>query len=247
MYTSIDMAHKIGEASASIGIDEEKECAADTLLRPINAQPPWKTIIVLDLDLYEKAYLLVHSRKDLRDRYVLCLGELHIIFAEIRAIGKFINSSGLDDAWMGANWFDSECLLQQVKQCPNMKRAIATHEATFIAISIVLLEATLLYFENQTLDIKNLFDCVQSARDAIDKLDRTSDKFREAWLQLNVLIGNIDLEVKINQFIDDHRGNRMLQFLVQYCNMVTQSLYVYRSNQIKELVTAPQCIGRHFS
>ena len=49
VYTSIDMAHKIGEASASIGIDEEKECAADTLLRPINAPPPWKTIIVLDL------------------------------------------------------------------------------------------------------------------------------------------------------------------------------------------------------
>ena len=122
---------------------------------------------------------------------------------------------------MGANWFDSECLLRQVKQCSNLKRAIASHEATFIAISIVLLEATLLYFENQTLDIKNLFDCVQSARDAIDKLDLTSDKFREAWLQLNVLIGNIDLEVKINQFIDDHRGNRMLQFLVQYCNMVT--------------------------
>ena len=51
VYTSIDMAHKIGEASASIGIDEEKECAADTLLRPINAPPPWKTIIVLDLDI----------------------------------------------------------------------------------------------------------------------------------------------------------------------------------------------------
>ena len=151
VYTAIDMAHKIGEASESIGTDEEKECAVDTLLRPINAPSPWKTIIVLDLDLHEKAYLIVHSRKDLRDRYLLCLGELHIISAEIRAIGNFINSSGLDDAWMGANWFDSECLLWQVKQCPNMKRAIATHETTFIAISIVLLEATLLYFENQTI------------------------------------------------------------------------------------------------
>ena len=73
--------------------------------------------IVLDLDLYAKAYTLVHSRRDLRDRYVLCLGALHTVFAAIRAIGTSINCSGIDDAWMAAEWFDSECLLRQVKKC----------------------------------------------------------------------------------------------------------------------------------
>ena len=33
-----------------------------------------KTIISLDLDLYERVYLLVHSREDLRNRYVIRLG-----------------------------------------------------------------------------------------------------------------------------------------------------------------------------
>ena len=73
-----------------------------------------KIVISLDLDLYEKAYLLVYSNSDLRSRFILCLGELHIVFAHIRAIGAYVSNSGLETAWMHANWFDSPCLLRQV-------------------------------------------------------------------------------------------------------------------------------------
>ena len=45
-----------------------------------------KKKISLDLDLYEKVYLLVHSCKDLHNRDVIRLGELHILFAMVRAI-----------------------------------------------------------------------------------------------------------------------------------------------------------------
>ena len=39
-----------------------------------------KVVVSLDLDLYEKAYLLVNSNSELRRRFILCLGELHIVF-----------------------------------------------------------------------------------------------------------------------------------------------------------------------
>ena len=70
-----------------------------------------KVLASLDLDLYEKAYLLVNSNCELRNRFVLCLGELHIVFAHIRGIGSYVGNSGLETAWMHANWFDSPCLL----------------------------------------------------------------------------------------------------------------------------------------
>ena len=54
-----------------------------------------KTVISLDLDLFERAYLLVQSRDDLRNKFVLRLGEMHIEFAALRAIGRFIENSGL--------------------------------------------------------------------------------------------------------------------------------------------------------
>ena len=45
-----------------------------------------KTIISLDLDVYLKVYLLVFTHEDLRNCYVIRLGELHIIFTTVRAI-----------------------------------------------------------------------------------------------------------------------------------------------------------------
>ena len=59
-----------------------------------------KTIIALDLDLYERVLQLRNSRDDLRDHFILRLGELHIVFAHCRAIGRFLENTGVDDAWI---------------------------------------------------------------------------------------------------------------------------------------------------
>ena len=54
--------------------------------------------IILDLDLYEKVDLLVHSREDLSNRYVIQLRKLHIVFAIFRAIETYIEGSGIDQS-----------------------------------------------------------------------------------------------------------------------------------------------------
>ena len=72
------------------------------------------TIVSLDLDLYEKVYKLVNSRDDLRGKFIPRLGELHAVFAHVRAIGHFIAHSGLEDAWIEAEWFDSDAVVRQV-------------------------------------------------------------------------------------------------------------------------------------
>ena len=61
-----------------------------------------KTTISLDLDLYQKAYLLINTREDMRNMFVLRLGELHTEFAMIRAIGLYISGSGIDMARLKA-------------------------------------------------------------------------------------------------------------------------------------------------
>ena len=60
------------------------------------------------------------------------------MFSHIFAIGNYASNSGLDAAWMHADWFDSPCLLRQVLEC--MKRALSTLEPTVIAIGIMLLK-----------------------------------------------------------------------------------------------------------
>ena len=68
------------------------------------------------------------------------VGELHIVFAHIRRIGSYVSNFGLDTAWMHVNWLDSPCLLRQVLECLNMKRAVSTLETTVITIGILVLD-----------------------------------------------------------------------------------------------------------
>ena len=55
-----------------------------------------KRVISLDFDLYEKSYLLARTNTGLKDKFILCLCELHSLFAHVRAIGAFINGLGLE-------------------------------------------------------------------------------------------------------------------------------------------------------
>ena len=50
-----------------------------------------------------------------------------------------IVSSGLEDAWLESEWFDSDCVVRQVLECKHMKRAVEAHEATMITIQIIQL------------------------------------------------------------------------------------------------------------
>ena len=201
-------------------LDEQEYFSANVPTRTLEPPPLWKTIIVLDLDLYAKAYKLVNSRNDLRNRYVLCLGELHIVFTEIRAIGTFINSSGIDDAWMAAEWFDSESLLRQVRECSNMKRALAAHEATLVAVNILILQEAMRWFTDNNWCNEEMINAISKARDVIKNNDWFSGNFKESWDQFKRYLIDIELQEKIDEFVTLNKSNRLLQFLVKYSQMV---------------------------
>ena len=49
------------------------------------------TIITVDLQLYIKAIQLISSRPELKDKFIIRIGELHEVFAQCKAIGKYID------------------------------------------------------------------------------------------------------------------------------------------------------------
>ena len=73
-----------------------------TQAQGINAKimgPQRKTIITLDLGLYMPAKKLQMSRNDLSN-IILRPGELHIVMAQLKTIGAYIENSGIDMAWV---------------------------------------------------------------------------------------------------------------------------------------------------
>ena len=54
-----------------------------------------KTIVTLDLQLYSKC-MQVRENEDIKKNFIFRLGELHIVFAFLKVIGKYIQGSGID-------------------------------------------------------------------------------------------------------------------------------------------------------
>ena len=82
-----------------------------------------------------KVYLLVHSHKDLRNRYVIWLGELHIVLAMVREIGTYVDKSEIVQSWVKSGWF-SENIMHQVFSCLPMQRVLRANKNISWVVSL---------------------------------------------------------------------------------------------------------------
>ena len=129
----------------------------------------------------------MNTNKDLRNRYVLCLGELHDVFAYLRAIGSFVEGLGIADAWVQAGWYDSPSLVKQVLECGNMKRATRAHEATVNEISTYLLRVFLSQCREEIGD--NLLVIQDAIREAMLSIDlKNNNGFQKSWQTLQNMV-----------------------------------------------------------
>jgi len=60
------------------------------------------TVVTLDMQLYDLAMKLWVEREDIRNHFLFRPGELHIVFWALSALGKYIEGSGIDQAWVEA-------------------------------------------------------------------------------------------------------------------------------------------------
>ena len=191
------------------------------------------TIVSLDLDLFEKAYQLVNIDDTLRGQFVLCLGELHIVFAHIRAIGSFLNSSGIGEAWMAAGWYDSGCLIREVLECGNMKRALEAHEASLLTINHLLIESV---FNNKTYFYethKKLLPQILELRAEVEKQNGGKERFKKLWDQLRNDKIFRDLDDSVQKFVEHKKKDKMFLFLMLYSNMIRRLLLFIEASRVR--------------
>ena len=98
--------------------------------------PNRKTVITLDMQLYEKAKQLEMAREDCRGKWILRVGELHTVMAALRTAGSFI-----DDAWVEADLY-GPTTTRQILECNHMKRSVTAHVITLQALFSLYQEAS---------------------------------------------------------------------------------------------------------
>ena len=83
--------------------------------------------------LYEKVVQLLDARPDMKYMVLPRLGELHAVMAALRVLGTFVEHSGIDDAWIGANAYGSAST-RQILKCTHYKRSLRSHIYSYLLI-----------------------------------------------------------------------------------------------------------------
>ena len=96
--------------------------------------PGGKTIISLDFQLYSKAIQL-QSQNEINRNSVFHLGELHIVFAFLHAIGKYIQDSGIDQTFIEAGLYGPPTL-NQILRGKHMKDGMEAHTVMYLSLHI---------------------------------------------------------------------------------------------------------------
>ena len=128
---------------------------------------------------------------------------------------------------MAAKWFDSPCLLRQVIECTNMKRALAALEPTVITISIMLLKEIVIDYKDE-LSSKGdtLLKFIDEFRSAIlngEKFSVDHSSFLLTWKYFCNEIESLDLDGKVKHVISKRKENKVLQFLMGFVRMLIVS------------------------
>lgn len=99
--------------------------------------PDRKTVITLDMALYERAKQLKNTRDDCKGKWVLRLGEMHTMMAALRAAESAIEDSGLYEAWSEYDIY-GPTTTRQILEAKHMKRALEAHMTTVQALYAVV-------------------------------------------------------------------------------------------------------------
>ena len=83
--------------------------------------PAEKAIVSLDLQLYSKCIQL-QSNREVSEQFIFHMGELHIVFAALKTLGKIIDGSGLDQSFIEARIYGPNTV-EQIKNGKHMKRS----------------------------------------------------------------------------------------------------------------------------
>ena len=92
-----------------------------------------KTIVTLGLQFYAKC-MEQRSKNEIKDNLMIRLGELHIVIACLKVLGKYINCCGLDQIFVDTETYVSTTL-SQILNGKHMKRGLEAHMILYLSLS----------------------------------------------------------------------------------------------------------------
>eukprot|EP00057_Strongylocentrotus_purpuratus_P016486 XP_011670960.1 PREDICTED: uncharacterized protein LOC105441514 [Strongylocentrotus purpuratus] len=176
--------------------------------------PHKKTVITLDLDLYERATKLQSSTGN--KNWILQIGELHACFASLHAIAKYLEDSGLESISIEAGLF-SPSTIRQIFTGKWFKRGIEFHMTNIMACYDLLFEASVHH--------EHLDSMIKKCEELRKKLHERDSDIKQVFEEVTSMIKE-HYQTKIIQENDE-----MATFLLNYMKQVESLLHVIRASR----------------
>lgn len=183
--------------------------------------PGGKTVVTLDLGLYKPVLKLAMADKDLSKNWILRPGELHIIMAMLRAIGCYIDGTGLE-ATLSAVYDESVVANILAGKC--VRRAIDAHTSLRLALFKCVSDE----FYKEQGDIKEKLE--PDMRKLLALLEGESHKIESICDDILIILEDLDVLAKLKAFeVKESQEKPTLKIALQYTEMVDTMLLFIRS------------------
>jgi len=186
--------------------------------------PGRKTIISLDLQLYSKA-LQLQSRDEVSRNYVFRPGELHVVFAFLHAMGKYIECSGIDQMCLEADVY-GPATLQQILKGKHMKRGMEAHMSLYLALHRLYMNEFLVQNAHIEDKLKSVMSVYLSELQAVDFSSGSIRNMHDSILE------QLSEENIFDEFVHfDNELQNQPKFLRNYMNMYEIQLLFTRATR----------------
>lgn len=182
--------------------------------------PNSKCIVTLDVGLYQPVQQLIMSRLDLQNRWILRPGELHIAFAILRAIGVFIDGTGIPEIW---EVLYGENTIHKILHGKHFRRSLEAHTRMLVALQNFYFK---LFFEKHS----EVYEIISRKVKSLNlKLDATTD-VTEGVGEILTIIEEKDI-LKLLDAFDEETGmnNPTFKMIRKYMKLVEWLLLFIRS------------------
>ena len=104
-------------------LSTEDQCFSTGLVSVVEIHS--RTVITLDLDLHERT-VKIRANPGHTNCWVMRMGELQIVFALLKSLGRYIEGSGLDDVWIEKGLY-GPAVIRQIFGGKHLKRGVEAH------------------------------------------------------------------------------------------------------------------------
>ena len=187
--------------------------------------------IVADQPLYSRAKEMVWANQELYENVVMMLGDLHILFNFLKAIGQHFENSGLDDIWVESGLF-AQNSVESMMDGKAYYRAVRGHTLAYEALSRIRWEHVLEWMKAEG-KYEGAYEAEVEKVTTLFKKDRKGydGDICDAVKDLTEALHTSNMQALLKEYDAIHSEEPNYAFWVTYLEMVEILLDYIRANR----------------